>query len=531
MIEKLFMYGHTVLNMKPGQIYCRIKKKLGLSCSLGICPAPMQKQPFLYQSAVDLDLDPVFLHRFPVNEFIMGKVTFLHESESFSWCDRWKIQNRSALWNFNLHYFEFLMSYVNAYKLTNDKKYLDAVETSIGAWIDQNPKRAGGDGWASYTIALRVVYWMSCWIYLGDQLNVSFKERMLKSMYEQYVHLAKNLEKDLLANHYFEDLKALILCAVFFQDSKLLHRALEEFKKQCLEQILEDGMHFELSPMYHKVVLEALLRVALALRSAGKQDETVESYIQPMLDVAYTFEAGLERIPLFNDGGNNVAKSLESLMKTAKEHFGLLPVEKKCLPESGYYFFARNEWRLIVDAGQPGVRYNPGHAHCDAMSFELFRQGKPVLVNCGTYAYQSQDRAYFRSTAAHNTVMVNGKEQSQCWGAFRMGKRSRTKVIDAGVEGITMCVCDQAGRTVERAICWNDTQLMITDQSDGQMLCVHIHIGGEYAIDKIHVYSGDKELSPQIRSCWYSVEYGRKDEAIDLVYEADSIVTTICDLI
>ena len=55
MVKKLFLYGHTVWNMKPSQIYSRVKKKLGLSCTLGICPAPMQKQPFLYQPAIALD--------------------------------------------------------------------------------------------------------------------------------------------------------------------------------------------------------------------------------------------------------------------------------------------------------------------------------------------------------------------------------------------------------------------------------------------------------------------------------------------
>ena len=206
------------------------------------------------------------------------------------------------------------------------------------------------------------------------------------------------------------------------------------------------------------------------------------------------------------------------------------PVKIDCLPESGYYFFERDGWRLIVDAGQPGPRYNPGHAHCDAMSFELFRDGKPVLVNCGTYAYQSQDRSFFRSTAAHNTVMVNGKEQSQCWGAFRLGKRSQTKVIDVGKNGITMRLCDQAGSIVERAIRWNDLELLITDRSEGQKLRVDTHIGGAYVIDKIHVCSGDQVLKPQVRHCWYAVEYGRKEEVIHLVCEADSIVTTICDL-
>ena len=62
--------------------------------------------------------------------------------------------------------------------------------------------------------------------------------------------------------------------------------------------------------------------------------------------------------------------------------------------DSGFYIFKQNDWKLIVDAGQPGPAYIPGHAHCDTMSFELFRAGKPVIVNCGTYAYQCKERSF-----------------------------------------------------------------------------------------------------------------------------------------
>ena len=55
------------------------------------------------------------------------------------------------------------------------------------------------------------------------------------------------------------------------------------------------------------------------------------------------------------------------------------------MKDSGFYIFKNGPWKLVVDAGQPGPAYIPGHAHCDAMSYELFKDGKPVLMNCGTY--------------------------------------------------------------------------------------------------------------------------------------------------
>ena len=499
MIDKLFFYGNTIRNMKPSQIVARMKKKLGLCCTLGVRPAPMPKQDAAFQIVCELDFDPVFLGRFDVDEILSGKVTFLHRSEYIDWQGKWHFANQSALWNFNLHYFEFLMPLVSAYQSTHEKKYLQVIQDSISAWIDQNPKNAGGVGWAAYTISLRAVNWLSCWTYLSDEFDPQFQCRMRTSMYEQYAFLGCHLEKDLLTNHYFENLKALILFAIVFQDEKMLRKVLAAFKAQCREQILPDGMHFELSPMYHKLMLEAVMRVAIALRSVQKKDLEVESYIQPMLDVAYTFENGLERIPLFNDGGNNVAKSLSSLMETARVHFGLKPEYKKQLPDSGYYFFDKNDWRLIVDAGAPGPVYNPGHAHCDAMSFELFHHGKPVLVNCGTYAYQCTERGFFRSTAAHNTVMINNTEQSQCWGAFRMAKQSKVNVVSVSEDSIVIELVDQRGQLIKRTIQLGKT-LKIMDESSGNKLTAFLHATKE--MDATY-NSVSQKISQQ-----YAPEYG-----------------------
>ena len=530
MIDKLFLYGNTIRNMKPSQIVARMKKKLGLCCTLGVRSAPMPKQIAAFQTVRELDFDPVFLGRFDADEILSGKVTFLHRSECIDWQGKWHFANQSALWNFNLHYFEFLMPLVSAYQSTHEKKYLQAIQDSISGWIDQNPKNAGGAGWAAYTISLRAVNWLSCWTYLSDEFDPQFQCKMRTSMYEQYAFLGCHLEKDLLTNHYFENLKALILFAIVFQDERMLRKVLTAFKAQCREQILPDGMHFELSPMYHKLMLEAVMRVAIALRAVQKKGLEVEGYIQPMLDVAYTFENGLERIPLFNDGGNNVAKSLSSLMETARLHFGLKPEYKKQLPDSGYYFFDKDDWRLIVDAGAPGPIYNPGHAHCDAMSFELFKAGKPVLVNCGTYAYQCKERSFFRSTAAHNTVMIDDIEQSQVWGTFRMARRSKTVVNSIDDAGITMTITDQKGRMVTRVVRLTEEKLIIEDQAVGRKLCSYIHMESNADFNKLCASNASEKIEGRRTMSPYAVDYGAQKDINMITYEAKNDITVSFDL-
>ena len=267
------------------------------------------------------------------------------------------------------------------------------------------------------------------------------------------------------------------------------------------------------------------MRVAIALRGANRQDQEVESYIQPMLNVAYSFESGLDRIPFFNDCGNNVAKSLNALLSTAEHTFRIVPVFMSSLKKSGFYIFEKNmnahKWKLIVDAGQPGPTYIPGHAHCDSMSFELFCDGKPVLVNSGTYAYQCKERSYFRNTASHNTVMIEGAEQSQCWGTFRLANRSETKVIDTNPDSITMEMKDYTKHVIKRTVSICENRLMLCDSSHNR-ICVFLHLHPFVSTLEIESNASIRRSSTSL----YSQEYGIIEEKQTIMLESDGSIET-----
>ena len=501
MLAKLGLYANTVKSMKPSQVYYRIRKMLQLDCSIGCKVTSDVSKVMPIATVEELDYDPAFLRRFPADELLDDTVTFLHSSKEFHWNDKWHFDDKSALWNFNLHYFEFLFSLVDAYRKTGDKKYLEKSIETIRGWINQNPKANGGEGWSPYTIDLRLTNWMGYYAAVHTELDDDFQSLFINSVHEQYDFLSRHLEKDILGNHYFEDLKALVICALFFNDEPVLHTALKVFKAECKEEILPDGMHFELSPMYHKLIFEGVIRVAVALKDRGLDDHEVDGYLQPMLDAAWSLEEGLDRIPLFNDAGNNVAKSLQALVSACKRYFDLTPEYKSCFADSGFYIFKQNDWKLIVDAGRPA--YIPGHAHCDAMSFELFKAGKPVIVNCGTYAYQCKERSFFRSTAAHNTVMVNDTEQSQCWGAFRMAKRSSVSPIKIEDNMISMKMVDQRKNSVCRTIEIGKESLKVTDISEGNSIKSFLHVD----CDSIRVFTDDSVYDGKMP---YAEEYGTR---------------------
>ena len=512
--------------MKPSQLLYRLQTKLGKGCSLGVLPSNNIEIVHIPESMESLDFDPVFIKRFSVDELMRNRIAILHSGKEFDWKSEWEFRDKSALWNFNLHYFEYLFPLVKEWKDSGDKRYIDKTVEMISGWIDNNPK-GKAPGWHSYPTALRILTWISWYGYVREAIDEEFRQILLSSLHEQYVYLAGHLEKDILGNHYFEDLKSLVIAAVFFKDDTVLRKALTDFKTECREQILADGMHFELSPMYHKIVLEGMMRAAAALKGAKQQDKEIESYIKPMLDVAYSFEYGIDRTPLFNDSGNNVAKSLDGLLAAANQCFGLIPSFKTSFESSGFYIFEQNsegrKWKLIVDAGQPGPAYIPGHAHCDAMSFELFCDGKPVIVNCGTYAYQCEERGFFRSTSAHNTVMVNETEQSQYWGIFRLAKRSSVRVLELTETSITMEMTDQKGQRARRIITISDDTLFIRDKADGHKLTSFIHNRGNCMAIKT-------DADVKERRNFYAEDYGLKDNITTLALSAENQIDVCIDL-
>lgn len=497
-IETVGLYFHSVLYLKPSQIYYRCKRKLKLKCGLGVTAKDEYQETIPPAAFPELDFDHKFLQRFSADELLNNRVTFLHITEPFGWCEPWERSSQTPLWNFNLHYFEYLFPLLHAFKESGCKKYLDKAFETIHCWIAWNKEGYSVYGWHPYTTAIRLTNWLGFLSLAKEEVPSGYLDEMIESIHRQYVFLSNNLEKDLLGNHYFEDLKAIILCALFFNDEKMLRCAKKEFRKQCHEQFLPDGMHFELSPMYHCVILEGLLRVCISLRNARDCDLDLESFVQPAVDAA-RLGSGAQRLPLFNDGGDNVAKSVPALLQAAKR-LHIFAKKVTFLPNAGYYSFRWNEWTLIVDAGRPGAKYNGGHVHCDALSYELFYNGEPVIVNCGTWLYQCEERSFFRSTEAHNTVRVDRHEQSECWGSFRLARRSCVEAMEVGERQIIMRLEDFWGANVIRTIKIDDQVLSVTDSAPGHYLESWIHFN-----KTIPVYS---EQRMEWSTMPYAPEYG-----------------------
>lgn len=425
MIKKAIRYYDTIKWLRSTQIIGQIIKPFIMKsrCKPIIYDKSNKVSRDFLLLIPELDTDEEYLSRFLVEDFMRDEYTLLHETHMINF-STWKV-DASPLWKFNLHYFEYTIALATKYKQTADVRYYTKFKRILNSWIAENPI-GSGVAWHPYTISMRIPNLLVCFD-LYDEIfenDFEFYERAYESIYIQYRILMKRIEIWQLGNHYFENLKTILICSLIFNEYKLFKQIYTLFLREIKEEISHDGVHFELSLMYHKIILEDIIRVAYILKQIGNSEyELLLPVIQKMTDAMYSLEYGMDKTPLFNDSGNNVAKSSEQLCRAVKELFQITPNMKDSFTNSGYYKLYDGNIALMFDCGKIGPDYMPGHGHCDCLSFELSVDNRPLFVNSGSYQYQGNKRGYFRSTRAHNTVVIGKHEQSECWGEHRVARR------------------------------------------------------------------------------------------------------------
>ena len=353
------------------------------------------------------------------------------------------------LWFYHLNYFDFLNVDLTP---PGDVPDLRAALAVALHWLERN--RSGREvGWEPYPLSLRIVNWLKFLVRHRASIEslgeVHAQERIVASLAEQTATLEGRLEYDLRANHLLKNIKALLFAAALLDcaaserrwatGARLLERELDE-------QILPDGGHFERSPMYHLQVLEDLIdlqELSVAsdrlLGPAGRLAERIAA----MAAWARALSHPDGEIPLLNDSAFGEARPLTDVLALAerclstqgKRAFEQCPELQPLtvFPQTGYAVIrdAASNSALIFDCGPLGPDYNPGHGHCDVLSYELSLYGQRVVTDTGVSTYeQGPERHYERSTAAHNTIRIDGEEQAEIWACFRVGHRPRVACVE-----------------------------------------------------------------------------------------------------
>lgn len=378
-----------------------------------------------------------------------GNFKFLDETGQIRNATDWNSTAKSKLWLYNLHYFDDL----NAAD-SDDRRAEQAA--LIERWIRDNPPPAGV-GWEPYPLSLRLVNLIKSCSRHGEAPTA-----WLSSLARQAQALSVQIEYHILGNHLFANGKALVFAGAYLggeAGDRWLAKGLRILDREFAEQFLDDGAHFELSPMYHATLLwDVCDLVNLADRSGLPELEArAGSWRQVIGGGLDWLEAMCHpdgEISFFNDAAFGIAPRLGEIAAYAAQ-LGCPPAPSRMraasprhLAASGYVVVdVLAGGKLLLDVARVGPDYQPGHAHADTLSFELSLFGQRVLVNSGTSRYgEDAERQRQRSTAAHNTVTVDGEDSSEVWAGFRVARRGRPEGLSIEQDGGTVSVsCAHGG--------------------------------------------------------------------------------------
>lgn len=401
--------------------------------------------------------------------------------------DRHRVGEIKYLWELNRHL--HLVTVAQAYALTRDPKYLGVVERHLTSWISACPCGQGPNWCSALEVSIRLINWSLVWQLVGGAGSPLFhgaaglrlRQRWLDSVYQHARFVRGYLSLYSSANnHLIGEAAGLYIAGITWPCWPGMRRWRETarriLEREALLQNTPDGVNREQAVCYQQFVLDFLLLSLLAGSSAGQRFSA--AYRQRIAAMLAFLAAILDvggHVPMIGDADDGAVTRLapgadfcpyRSLLASgavlfensalrfkaadlddktrwlfgarAGEVFASLPVRQPPLPwcgafpGGGYYVVgcdleSAREIRVVADAGPLGYGTIAAHGHADALSFTLSIGGLEFLIDPGTYRYHGGGpwRAYFRGTSAHNTVVVDGLDQSESGGDFMWLRKAR----------------------------------------------------------------------------------------------------------
>lgn len=300
----------------------------------------------------------------------------------------------------------------------------------LEAWIEAH-KVPGGPAWHPYITSQRIANWLK-WSLQGEVPGASLRE----SLAQQLRYLEPRLQYDECDHKLINNAKALLFAGHVLEDTRS-HRwrrlGLRLLSRYLPRVQHPDGGYQGRSPMYHNALLHDLLDIINLLQACGRPlpDGLRERCLAAMRWSRALCHAD-GRPALFNDAALDVVASTPDLTDYARR-LGLLTAGAdrdtpgSCwLPDSGFGRLSCGPALLLADMGPPGPDHAASHGHAGALGFEFSLGQQRVLVDTGLSTYESlAEREYERSTAAHNTLVVDAHNSSDVWGLFKLGRRAK----------------------------------------------------------------------------------------------------------
>jgi len=401
---------------------------------------------------------------------LSGKVAPADHWSKIDYLNPDSVGDQKVIWELNRH--QYLVTLGQAYWLTGDERYAESFVAHVSSWMDSNPPKTGVNWTSSLELAFRLISW--AWALSlfakSDKVTSKFVFRLLKSVTAQAEHIEAYLSYYFSPNtHLTGEALGLFYVGVAFPELQRSQHWRELGLKILTDQlpihVKDDGVYFEHASYYHRYTTDFYLHCYLLARVAGIElPKSIKNRLVLSLDhlmwltkpdgssTLYGDDDGGRLLPLgprrSNDFRDTLAigaavfgredwkhvagdaplellwllgpKELESYDRLAANPPATLHRE---FSRSGFHI-VRDGWSkdstyLFFDCGHHGTA-NCGHAHSDALSFEFATGNSNWFIDSGTYSYVglSESRNSYRSTAAHNTVTVDGCSQSVPAGPF-----------------------------------------------------------------------------------------------------------------
>lgn len=354
---------------------------------------------------------------------------------------------------------QHLTALARAWAVSGDDRCPREFEAQVRGWIRDNPVGLGVNWASAMDVALRAVSWIwSLALFEGAPFSSGFRDEILCSLYVHGRWIPRHLEHgEVNGNHLLSDALGLVACGSVFRDTgdgrRWLELGREILEEEILTQVGEDGVDFEGSVPYHRLVLEIFLVAARFLESAGSDPSPrYRSRVEKMLEFVYAYVTPEGLSPVVGDAddgraivlGESDVRDHRYLLSTGAALFGRpewkaraaffredslwllgprafarfeeLPAmdenESRYFEASGFAVLRAPDQYLFVDAGPVGAGGTGGHGHNDCLAFEWHARGRPVLTDSGSFVYTASPewRNRFRSTEFHNTIRVDGAE-------------------------------------------------------------------------------------------------------------------------
>ena len=402
--------------------------------------------------------------------------------------DRELVGDIKHVWELNRHL--HLVTLAQAWALSGEPRWLQALDQNLRSWFEACPPLTGPNWTSSMEMGIRLINWSLIWQLVGGEQSALFEGdagRRLRADWLDSIHahcrtIARHLSRHSSANnHLIGELAGLYAGAVTWpcwKESKDWEaQARRELEQEAQAQFSRDGVNREQAFGYHMFSCEFLFVAGLLGQASGKSGSQAFSrsywavlqralrFLRSVRDV----DGGLPMVGDADDGcvfrlhagtgrpGPDRAAQLLALGDTVfggqpDHHPGVRwllhalpggrpecdPHEVDCgwsFPDGGYLLFGNqfgetNEIKGVLDCGPLGYLGIAAHGHADALSLTLSVAGEPCLVDPGTYSYWQEEkwREYFRGTSAHNTVRIDGLDQSTPGGRFMWLRKARASI-------------------------------------------------------------------------------------------------------